>query len=65
MFLFVAGQSSFNTGDAIVQLILFLVLLSVPVSIVFLFVSFRKQSKKSRQLEERVDKLLDKNDESS
>lgn len=66
MYLFTAAQSgSLNTGDIIVQIVLFLVLISIPVAIVFLFVNFRKLNKRSKRLENKMDKLTKNSKESS
>ncbi|MFQ3544604.1 hypothetical protein Q7A53_10980 [Halobacillus rhizosphaerae] len=58
MFLITVAQGGFNTADAIIQVVMFLVMLLIPAVFVFLFLMFKKQREKTKRLEAKVDQLL-------
>lgn len=48
----------FHTGDAIVQLIYFFILIAIIVGIILLIVKPRKKNNQLDRIEEKIDKIL-------
>lgn len=57
-----AAQSGLNTGDLIFQLMMFLILLSLPLAIIIFYFVFRKRTSRLKRVEEKVDKILSEKD---
>ncbi|WP_409250851.1 DUF4083 family protein [Bacillus sp. SCS-153A] len=56
-------QASFNVGDILFQLIMFILLLAVPAGVILLVVSRKKQNaQRLDRIEEKVDRLLKEKD---
>ena len=58
MFLITVTLGEFHSADAIIQVIMFLVMLLIPAAFILLFLMFKKQREKTKRLEAKVDQPL-------
>jgi len=54
------ATATLNGGDLLFQLIMFTILLAIPATIVVAFLIMKKRNNRLKQVEEKLDKLLEK-----
>ncbi|UII56161.1 hypothetical protein LS684_01260 [Cytobacillus spongiae] len=58
--MFLLGSVGFNGGDILFQLIMFIMLLTIPGVIIAIFFIISKRNKRIDRMEEKLDQLLEK-----
>jgi low affinity Fe/Cu permease len=58
LYLLTSSHIGINAGDIIFQLILFIILLTIPLAIILVFFVQRKRNNRLERIEEKLDKLL-------
>ncbi|KHE67945.1 hypothetical protein [Halobacillus sp. BBL2006] len=59
MFLLTTAQGGMNTGDVIIQVIFFLVMIAVPLAFLYFFINIRKQGNELKRIEGKLDVLVE------
>jgi len=54
------ATATLNGGDLLFQLIMFTILLAIPATILVAFLIMKKRNNRLKQVEEKLDKLLEK-----
>jgi F0F1-type ATP synthase membrane subunit b/b' len=58
LYLLTSAHIGINAGDIFFQLIMFLILLAIPLSVIVVFFVLKKSNNRLKRVEEKLDKLL-------